>query len=117
MCCSCNRTAKAVFYKEGQVESQSQSKIHCGKVKDWKQKEKVTNAAKKLRPVGMKFLDDFSKRTLDKRFLQQTELQNAHKEGKSAYFAVNRLIIRDKPTGKYESQSTTDKEASFNIGL
>ena len=51
------------------------------KFKDWKQKEKVTNAAKKLRPVGMKFVDDFSKRTLEKRFVQQTELNIPAKKG------------------------------------
>ena len=94
------------------------------KFKDWKQKEKVTSAAKKLRPDGVKFLDDFSKRTLDKRSAQQPELLTARKEGKIAYFAVNRLIIRDKPPGNHmhnEKQSTeqhtSDEEVSFHHDL
>ena len=67
----------------------------------------------------MKSLDDFSKRTLDKRFAQQTELV---KEGKIAYFAVNRLIIRDKPSGNHmynenHEQHTSDEEVSFNEDL
>ena len=88
------------------------------KFKDWKQKEKVTNAAKKL-PDVVKFLDDFSKRALDKRFAQQTELLNARKEGQMANFAVNHLIIRDKPKGNHmynekHEQHTSNEEASFN---
>ena len=70
----------------------------------------------------MKFLDDFSKRTLDNRFAQQTELVNTRKEGKIAYFAVNRLIIRDKPSGNHmynenHEQHTSDEEVSFNKDL
>ncbi len=84
------------------------------KFKNWKQKEKVTNAARKLRPDGVKFLDDYSKRTLDKRFAQQSKLLNARKEGKIAYFALNRLIIRDKPPDQSTEQHTSDEEVSFN---
>ena len=94
------------------------------KFKDWKQKEKVTNAAKKLRPDGVKFLDEFSKRTLNKRFAQQPVLLNARKEGKIAYFAVNRPIIRDKPPEnnmhkerQSTEQHTSDEEVSFNRDL
>lgn len=67
------------------------------KFKSWKQREKIIKAAKSIRPANVKFLEDFSKRTLDKRAAKVSQLEAARKQGKTAFFVAGRLVIKDKP--------------------
>ena len=46
------------------------------------------------------FLEDYSQRTLERRRMQIPKLIEARKRGKLAFFAMDRLIIKDKPPGR-----------------
>ena len=55
------------------------------KIKNWKQKESIIKAAKLIRPDGIKFIEDFSQRTLDKRNALVPKLKEAREAGKLAF--------------------------------
>ena len=48
----------------------------------WKDKDRVLRSAKSIKPDGTQFLEDFSKKTLDKRKDKIPELIAAHRSGK-----------------------------------
>ena len=66
----------------------------------WKQKKKVIKAARAIKPTNIMFLEDYSQRTLERRRMQILKLIDARKCGKLAFFAMDRLIIKDKPPGR-----------------
>ena len=61
----------------------------------WKDRESVIHAACKIKPPGMKFLEDFSSRTLEKRKALIPKLEEARNAGKTAYFVTSKLVIRE----------------------
>ena len=65
------------------------------KLTKWKDREAVIQAARKIEPPGMKFLEDFSSRTLEKRKALIPKLEAARNAGKTAYFVASKLIIRE----------------------
>ena len=65
----------------------------------WKQKEAVVRKARKEKPEGLSICEDLSQATLEKRKPRLEKLKAAKQAGKSAYFILDRLIIRDKPSG------------------
>ena len=65
----------------------------------WKQKDAIVKAARSLKPTGVMFLDDLSDLTLAKRKAQIPQMLEARKEGKIAYFSVDKLIIKERLTG------------------
>ena len=67
------------------------------RLKNWKQKEAVVRKTMKEKPVGLFICEDPSVATLEKRANQVEKLKAAKKAGKTAYFILDRLIIRDKP--------------------
>ena len=82
------------------------------KLYHWKQKERILKAARNKKPKGLLFVQDFSQRILDKRAEQKDELIKARKDGKIAYFVMDRLITRD-PPDKNKSFISNDNEISF----
>ena len=87
----------------------------------WKQKSEVIQTARKLKPDGVMFLEDFSARTLDRRAAQVPDLMAARRRGKIAYFVVHKLVIKEKKSfgGSNNSPSsqannTGDSEISFS---
>lgn len=82
----------------------------------WKQKELVTKAARDVRPSGYMFADDFSDLTIARRKAQFPALKKARDEGKTAYFAVDRLIIKNKapPTRNRQQSGSEETEISFD---
>ena len=60
-----------------------------------------------MRPQSIKFVDDFSQRTLAKRNSQIPEMLEARKRGKLAYFVVDKLVIRNKPPGPNGTRKKT----------
>ena len=91
----------------------------------WKDKERVLSMARQLRPEGVRFLADLSRRTLDKREAQVPMLLDARKQGKVAYFVLDRLVIKDKtfnqtrPPNNNISQgrsSTNDSDPEVSFG-
>lgn len=65
----------------------------------WKQKDAIVKAARSLKPTRLMFLDDLSDLTLAKRKAQIPQMLEARKEGKKAYFSVDKLIIKRRSTG------------------
>lgn len=61
----------------------------------WKQREKVLSFARSKRPDGVSFYPDLSPRTLQRRADQIPDLIQARKEGKVAYFVLDKLIIKN----------------------
>ena len=61
----------------------------------WKDKEIVVRAARRIRPEGMKFFEDFFKRTLDRRKENIPELIKKRKEGKKVFLTKDRLVKYD----------------------
>ena len=84
------------------------------KIKNWKQKESIIKAARSIRPDGIKFIEDFSQRTLDKRNALVPKLKEAREAGKLAFFVTNRLIIKDKPPDGRPQRRSSPREESFD---
>ena len=61
----------------------------------WKDKESILRKARSLKPEGVKFFPDYTKRTLEKRALQKDKLIAACAEGKVAYFVMDKLVIKE----------------------
>ena len=53
----------------------------------------MIKAAKQIRPKGIKFYEDFSKRTLERRRQNIPELIKARKKGQKAFLVMNKLVI------------------------
>ena len=82
------------------------------KLYNWKQKERILAAARKKKPEGLMFVQDFSQRILDSRAEQKDDLKKAREDGLIAYFVMDRLIIRE-PPDKNKSFVSSDREVSF----
>ena len=67
------------------------------KFASWKVKERVLKKAREIGPANIKFVADLSQKTLDKRAAQIDNLKAARSAGKTAYFILDRLVIKDKP--------------------
>ena len=59
----------------------------------WKDKERVLRSARSIKPDGVQFLEDFSKRTFDKRKEKIPELIAARESGKRAFLVMDKIII------------------------
>jgi len=78
----------------------------------WKTKEFILKTARNKKPQGIVFVGDFSQRTLDKRAAKIPDLIKARKEGKIAYFIMDRLIVKNKVNTK-GSQNSSESEVFF----
>ena len=61
----------------------------------------------KKKTEGLFICEDLSQVTLEKRKPQQEKLKAAKQAGKSAYLTLDRLIIRDKPSGSSKAANST----------
>ena len=68
------------------------------KLRDWKQREAVIREARRVKPDGLFIAEDLARATLIKRESQIAKMKEAKKAGKTAYFVLDRLVIRDKKT-------------------
>ena len=82
-----------------QHEAGVKPRVIVCRLSSWKQKEAVVRKARKEKPEGLFICEDLSQATLEKRKPQLEKLKAAKQAGKSAYFILDRLIIRDKPSG------------------
>ena len=62
----------------------------------WKDKDRVLRSARSIKPNGIQFFEDFSKRTLGKRKEKIPELIAARKSGKRAFLVIMDKIIIEK---------------------
>ena len=68
------------------------------KLRDWKQHEAVIREARRVKPDGLYIAEDLARAALIKRESQIAKMKEAKKAGKTAYFVLDRLVIRDKKT-------------------
>lgn len=88
------------------------------KLLNWKQKDAIIQAARKSRPHGVSFRDDFSDRVLAKRASLIPDMLAARKEGKQAFLVRDRLVIKklSKPPDDAATAKLNDQERiSSNI--
>ena len=89
------------------------------KMAKWKDKELILKKAREIKPDGVKFLADLSRRTLQKREEQVPELLAARRMGKTTYFVLDKLIIRDakKPPdmSQHEGNAGNDREQEISF--
>ena len=82
-----------------QHQADAKPRVIVCRLSSWKQKEAVVRKARKEKPEGLLICEDLSQATLEKRKPHLEKLRAAKQAGKSAYFILDRLIIRDKPSG------------------
>ena len=66
------------------------------KLRDFKQKEQILKMTRRIKPVGLYLNEDLAKETLDKREEQRPKLEEAKRNGKVAYFELDKLIVKDR---------------------
>jgi len=64
---------------------------------DWKVKEEILRQARRLKPKYVYYSEDLADVTVQNRKDQLDKLKEAKKAGKTAYFVLDKLIIKDKP--------------------
>ena len=79
-----------------QSREQKPRPIVAAKISSCKVKENVLREARRKRPEDIMFLDDLSKRTLERRQELIPEMLEARKQGKIAYMVMDKLIIHDR---------------------
>ena len=73
------------------------------KFQEWKTKEKVVRTARKMKPDGLMFYEDFAQRTLQRRRELIPELIRRRKQGKQAFIVMDRIVEYD--TDRNETQA------------
>lgn len=76
--------------------TQSKPRTVICKMKDWKQKESIVKTARRMKPTGILIFDDISSETRRKQKEQLPRLIDAKKQGKIAYFVLDKLIIKSR---------------------
>ena len=96
---------------DGWTSSSKDPRHIVAKFQSWKVKEKVVRKAREVKLESVKFVNDFSRRTMEKRYNQIQDMINAHKAGKVAYFVNgSKLVIKDRqPSNYYHSQNVTKR--------
>ena len=69
------------------------------------QRERL-KASKKKETKDVQFLNDYAKRTLERRAERIPKMLEAHRNGKTAFMVMDKVIIYDKPPGKFDSIPT-----------
>ena len=68
------------------------------RLRDWKQKELIIKSSRRIKPAGIYIKEDLAQETLEKRDEQRPQLEEAKRKGKIAYFVLDKLIVKDKPS-------------------
>ena len=66
------------------------------RLRDWKQKDAILRAARRVKPSGVFFNEDLASLTLEKRKLQMDKYNEARRTGNIAYFVMDRLVIKER---------------------
>ena len=115
-----NRSNSSRHVRRGSTFGNNDPRPIVAKFLNWKDKEKVLASARKIRPQGIKFVQDFSQMVMDRRQDQIPKMLDARSKGKIAYFVRDRLIIKEKQqegssnSVPMESQRD-DSEISFTV--
>ena len=115
-CHRVNSRTRRSNYRSGQAE---EPRPIVAKFSKWKEKEIVLKKAREIKPQGVRFLADLSSRTIQKRSDQVPKLLEARRQGKVAFFVLDKLIIKDKkpfnPTRPPDDNQTTRSESEHEL--
>ena len=64
------------------------------RLSSWKQKEAILKAAREVKPKEIRFYQDLSTRTLEKRAQKIPDLIAEKKRGNTAYLVLDKLVIK-----------------------
>ena len=64
------------------------------RLSSWKQKEAILKAAREMKPKEIRFYQDLSTRTLEKRAKKIPDLIAERKRGNTAYLVLDKLVIK-----------------------
>ena len=81
----------------GNASSKRSRTIIC-RLENWKQKNPILKAARTVNPDGMFVNEDLAAEILQRRKELLPKLKQAKQVGKIAYFVLDKLIIRDRPS-------------------
>ena len=98
--------------KDGWSNGNNEGPRHIvAKFQSWKVKEKVVQKAREVKPDSIKFVNDFSRRTMEKRSSQIQDMIKARKAGKVAYFVNgSKLVIKDRQPSNYVHRQNVTKQ-------
>ena len=77
------------------------------------QKEEILEGAQQKKPMGVTFYPDLAKRTLQRRDEDIPRLVADRKQGKIAYFIMDKLVMRDKPPDRPRDGSDDQDDEVF----
>ena len=77
-------------------------------------KEMILKKAKNVKPEMIKFVADLSQRTLEKRRAKIPDLLQVKREGKIAYFVLDKLIVKNKTFSGASLNVSRDSGVSFD---
>lgn len=66
------------------------------RLRDWRQKDDILRATRRIKPSGIFVNEDLANETIEKRKRQVDELNAAKRAGKTAYFVLDRLVIKER---------------------
>ena len=66
------------------------------RLRDWKQKDEILRAARRIKPSGIFVNEELANGTLEKWKEQLDKFKEAKRAGKTAYFVLDRLVIKDR---------------------
>ena len=117
-CHRVNSHTRRSNYRSGQAE---EPRPIVATFLKWKEKEIVLKKAREIKPQGVRFLADLSSRTIQKRSDQVPKLLEARRQGKVAFFVLDKLIIKDKkplnPTKPPDDNQTTRSESEHEVSF
>ena len=92
-----HRTGKVNRRSDDNASSTRPRTVICRLV-SWKQKDPILKAARIVKPDGMFVNEDLAAETLQRRKDELPKLKQAKQAGKIAYFVLDKLIIKDRPS-------------------
>ncbi len=92
----CHRVNRRTNNQSDRSDRPKEPRPIVAKFSKWKEKETVLRKAREIKPRGIRFLADLSSRTLQRRRAQVPQLIEARRQGKIAFFVLDKLIIKNK---------------------
>ena len=86
--------------KDKKPDGTSKPRTVVCKLYDWKEREAILKAARRIKPHGIHIYEDLAEETMAKRRELLPKLKRAKEEGKIAYFSYNKLVIKDRPPNR-----------------
>ena len=92
-------------FNHSQAEQLNKPRTIVFRLRFWKQKEAILHKAQRIKPQGLFICEDLALATLQKRANQLDKLKETKRAGKTAYFILDRLVIRIKKVIQFVHRS------------